>query len=62
MKCSKSGFENPEGAKFCNKCANSLEFVCPQYGKVNPPGSKFCNECALRLEEVIEKRTVSKSH
>ncbi len=46
MKCSKCQHENPNDAKFCNECANKLEFLCPECGKANPPGSKFCNECA----------------
>jgi hypothetical protein len=49
MKCPKCQSENPEDAKFCNNCANKLEFICPECGKANPPGSKFCNECAHAL-------------
>jgi class 3 adenylate cyclase/tetratricopeptide (TPR) repeat protein len=49
MKCPKCQSENPGDAKFCNNCANKLEFICPECGKANPPGSKFCNECAHTL-------------
>jgi len=50
MKCPKCQHENPDDAKFCNECANKLEFLCPECGKANPPGSKFCNECAYILK------------
>jgi uncharacterized protein CbrC (UPF0167 family) len=52
MKCPKCQSENPEDAKFCNNCANKLEFICPECGKANPPGSKFCNEFDEKLEKI----------
>ncbi len=51
MKCPKCLFENPEGSKFCNRCAGRLEPICPQCGNTNPPGSRFCNQCAFDLAE-----------
>jgi class 3 adenylate cyclase/tetratricopeptide (TPR) repeat protein/ribosomal protein L40E len=57
MKCSKCHHENPEDAKFCNKCGNKLELACLKCGKVNPSGSKFCNGCGHDLR--IPEHTVS---
>ena len=51
MQCPKCGFDNPEGAKFCNQCASRLEVSCPECGMVNPPDSKFCNQCGHDLTE-----------
>jgi len=54
MKCPKCQTDNPDDAKFCNECANKLEFLCPECGKANRPGSKFCNECAHILTPASE--------
>ncbi|HEY96076.1 MAG TPA: protein kinase, partial [Dehalococcoidia bacterium] len=54
MKCSNCQTENPEDAKFCRECAQSLqplELTCPECGYKNIPGSKFCNQCAHPLVE-----------
>ncbi len=51
MNCPKCGFENPDGAKFCNECGSVMEAECPECGKRNPPGSKFCNECGYDLKK-----------
>ncbi|MCJ7810720.1 MAG: protein kinase, partial [Dehalococcoidia bacterium] len=53
MKCPKCGYENPEGAKFCNRCRTELEseLVCPQCGQKNPQGARFCNACGHSLVE-----------
>ncbi len=61
MKCPKCQSENPEGAKFCNECGNSLDIMCPKCSKANPPGSKFCNECGQKLEkeEAVERKEPS---
>jgi len=49
MKCQKCEFENPDGAKFCIKCANPMEFHCPNCGEITPATGKFCMECAYNL-------------
>jgi hypothetical protein len=61
MHCSKCGFENPEGMKFCGRCTNPLALICPKCRFENPPGSKFCGQCAPtrfvncpRCEEPLE--------
>jgi len=53
MKCSKCGFENVEGAKFCNECGSKIEVICHSCGKKNPPGSKFCSECGHNLTSTV---------
>jgi class 3 adenylate cyclase len=54
MECSQCGFENPQGAKFCNRCGVKLEITCSSCGKVNPAGSSFCNECGQNLRQPSE--------
>jgi class 3 adenylate cyclase len=49
MRCSKCGFENPEGMKFCGQCTNALALVCPKCRFENPPGFKFCGQCSAAL-------------
>ena len=51
MKCTKCGFENPEGMKFCGECGVRLENLCPICGFDNPPGFKFCGGCGASLIE-----------
>ena len=36
MRCSKCGFENPEGMKFCGQCINPLALICPKCHFENP--------------------------
>src|SRR6202030_919483 len=49
MRCSKCGFENPEGMKFCGQCTAPLALVCPKCRFENPPGFKFCGQCTAPL-------------
>src|SRR5216684_2222201 len=49
MRCSKCGFENPEGMRFCGQCTNALALVCPKCRFENPPGFKFCGQCTAAL-------------
>jgi class 3 adenylate cyclase len=49
MLCPNCGYDNREGAKFCNECAAPLSLRCPSCGTENRPGAKFCNECAASL-------------
>ena len=49
MKCSKCGFENPEGMKFCGECGTKMEVLCPSCDSPNPPQFKFCGKCGQSL-------------
>ncbi len=51
MRCSSCDFENPEGMKFCVKCATPVNPRCLQCGFENPLGSVFCGQCATPLTE-----------
>ena len=51
MQCSKCGFENPEGMKFCGECGDPLKNLCPSCGFDNPHGFKFCGGCGISLLE-----------
>ena len=52
MRCFKCGSENPDGAKFCDRCATPLALRCPSCGTSNRAGAKFCIECAAALGAV----------
>jgi len=49
MRCSKCGFENPAGMKFCGKCRTALGLTCPNCSFENPPGFDFCGQCTAPL-------------
>jgi hypothetical protein len=49
MRCSKCGFDNPGGMKFCGQCTTPLALVCPNCHFENPPGFKFCGQCTAAL-------------
>jgi len=50
MRCSKCGFENPDGAKFCIECASPFARRCSSCSKENPPRAKFCLECSKPID------------
>lgn len=49
MDCKKCGFENPEGMRFCGKCAFPLNVACPSCGFENPFEFEYCGQCATGL-------------
>ncbi|MBV8357396.1 MAG: AAA family ATPase [Deltaproteobacteria bacterium] len=49
MRCSKCGFDNPGGMKFCGQCTTPLALICPNCHFENPPGFKFCGQCTTPL-------------
>ncbi|HKV53162.1 MAG TPA: zinc ribbon domain-containing protein [Candidatus Binataceae bacterium] len=51
MRCSKCGFENPAGMKFCGKCRTALGLTCPNCSFENPAGFDFCGQCAAPLHD-----------
>src|SRR5438128_7580886 len=50
MRCSKCGFENPNGANFCIECASPFTRRCGSCGTENPPRAKFCVECSKPID------------
>jgi class 3 adenylate cyclase/tetratricopeptide (TPR) repeat protein len=54
MKCSKCRHANREGAKFCKKCGNKLELICPSCGHPYQADSTFCDECGHDLQKPSE--------
>src|SRR5258708_24610563 len=56
MHCSKCGFENPEGMKFCGQCTAPLTLICPKCHFQNPPEFKFCGQCSVALGPATAKR------
>ena len=61
MRCSKCGFENPAGMKFCGQCTAALALVCPKCHCENPPGFKFCGQCTTALAPATVGPAPSKS-
>ncbi len=49
MKCSTCQFENPDRAKYCKKCGNKLERLCPSYGRSFQSDGVFCDECGYNF-------------
>src|SRR5215469_2970603 len=49
MRCSKCGFDNPGGMKFCGQCTTPLALACPNCHFQNPAGFKFCGQCTTPL-------------
>src|SRR4029450_5753159 len=49
MQCPSCGFDNREGAKFCNECGAPLALRCASCGSENPSGAKFCSQCGTAL-------------
>ena len=48
--CSKCGFDNPDGMKFCGNCGASLANRCSRCGSENPGPFKFCGQCGAPLQ------------
>jgi len=61
MRCSKCGFENPDGMKFCGQCTAPLALVCPKCHFENPPGFKFCGQCTAALGPATAKPEASRT-
>src|SRR5215813_2244886 len=61
MRCSKCGFENPDGMKFCGQCTTPLRLICPNCHAENPPGFKFCGQCTTALASSATGPVPSKS-
>jgi class 3 adenylate cyclase len=49
MHCASCGFDNAEGAKFCEECGVPFVRLCPSCGQQMRPTAKFCSECGTPL-------------
>ncbi|WP_454736016.1 adenylate/guanylate cyclase domain-containing protein [Cupriavidus necator] len=49
MRCTKCGFDNPAGGKFCEECGQRLAQICAQCGYESGPTAKFCGSCGVLL-------------
>lgn len=52
MRCTKCGFENPTGTKFCEQCGGRLPRLCANCGKELSPTARFCGECGSPVSEL----------
>jgi ABC-type oligopeptide transport system substrate-binding subunit/class 3 adenylate cyclase len=52
MECPQCGTENPEGARFCLRCATRLFLVCAECGAQLPPHARFCVACAAPVAAI----------
>jgi class 3 adenylate cyclase len=60
MQCTACSHDNPEGARFCNGCGQTLAARCGSCGTENPAGARFCNQCGAQLVDGSES-TVERS-
>jgi len=51
MICQACNTENPDQAKFCMGCGDTLQNVCPECGTELPTGAKFCFSCGAKIGE-----------
>lgn len=49
MLCSRCGFENPAGMRFCGACGEGLDRRCPRCDFANPSEFSFCGRCGRSL-------------
>src|SRR5713226_489366 len=50
MRCSRCGFDNRDGVKFCIECGVRFPSRCARCGFENTPTAKFCSECGAPLQ------------
>ena len=53
MNCPQCGGENPDGARFCMACGNSMFASCPECGTELPAQARFCFSCGHQLGEIV---------
>jgi Double zinc ribbon len=56
MRCKSCGLKNREGARFCNKCGETLLIACRHCGAKIAYGSPFCDSCSEPVLRVIENQ------
>ena len=57
MDCRNCQFENPEGARFCMSCGNSLANACPECATELPPEARFCLNCGHQMGQASSTST-----
>src|SRR5262245_10028925 len=57
MRCASCGFENEEGAQFCEECGTPLGRACPSCGREVRPTAKFCSRCGVALTAAVPSPT-----
>lgn len=53
MRCPKCQASNPEGRRFCRRCATPLGQRCSRCGFANEPGDLYCGGCAGELASPV---------
>jgi class 3 adenylate cyclase len=48
--CQSCGFDNPDQARFCGRCGQSMAPSCPSCGSPVTPGAAFCTSCGATLQ------------
>lgn len=49
--CSRCGYQNRQGYRFCNNCGHPSIQICPHCGNAsNRDGANFCNNCGKKLD------------
>src|SRR5262245_45460826 len=52
MICQHCQTSNPDGAKFCMNCGQSMTITCPNCGTQLPGEAKFCHNCGQKISLV----------
>src|SRR5229473_2157372 len=61
MRCQNCSAENPQGAKFCIRCATPFSHRCQKCGFENPSEARFCAQCAAPLDAATPIRAESEA-
>jgi class 3 adenylate cyclase/tetratricopeptide (TPR) repeat protein len=59
MRCQNCSAENPQGAKFCIRCATPFQRRCQKCGFENPSEARFCAQCAAPLDAAAPIRPLT---
>ncbi|WP_354683068.1 adenylate/guanylate cyclase domain-containing protein [Cupriavidus necator] len=53
-RCTICGFDNAEGANFCEQCGTRLARLCPRCGHALNPSARFCSACGAAVDELLQ--------
>src|SRR5689334_10559823 len=62
MRCQNCSAENPQGGKFCIRCATPFQHRCQKCGFENPSEARFCSQCAAPLDAAAPIRAEFEPH